>query len=155
MSKKLFHMGVAICFVGCVACTSQDLAIDTSKLQKLGVDYRLTEQDICKDWKRSPKITVTELPAGVVSYDVKMTDLDSPGFRHWNETFKSQEPTIPAGKGANYVGPRCPPNGHRYRISLSRETLSKSRSHTGKRPSLRNEGGRHTNNLVRWNREHR
>ena len=118
MSKRLFHMGVAIGFTVCVACGSQDPAIDTSKLQKIGVDYQLTEQAICKDGKRSPAITVTDLPAGVVSYDIKMTDLDSPGFRHWNETIKSQEPTIPAGKGANYVGPGCPPNGHRYRISL-------------------------------------
>jgi phosphatidylethanolamine-binding protein (PEBP) family uncharacterized protein len=118
MSKKLFQLGVAICFTGCVACTRQGPVMDTSKLQKIGVDYRLTEQDICKDGKRSPKITVSDLPAGVVSYDVKMTDLDSPGFRHWNETIKSHEPTIPAGNGANYVGPGCPPNGHRYRISL-------------------------------------
>jgi phosphatidylethanolamine-binding protein (PEBP) family uncharacterized protein len=88
MSKRLSHMGVAICLIGCVACASQDPAIDISKLQKIGVDYRLTEQDICKDWKRSPEITVTDLPAGAVSYDVKMTDLDSPGFRHWNETIK-------------------------------------------------------------------
>jgi phosphatidylethanolamine-binding protein (PEBP) family uncharacterized protein len=77
MSKKLFHLGVAICFTGCVACTSQDPVIDPSKLQKIGVGYRRAEQDICKDGKRSPKITVTDLPAGV-----------------------------------------CPPNGHRYRISL-------------------------------------
>jgi phosphatidylethanolamine-binding protein (PEBP) family uncharacterized protein len=109
---------VAICFTGCLACTRRDPVIDTSKLQKIGVDYRLTEQDICKDGKRSPKITVTDLPAGVVSYDVKMTDLDSPSFRHWNETIGSQEPTIPAGKGTNYVGPGCPPYGHRYRISV-------------------------------------
>lgn len=118
MIKKRFHMGVAICFIGCVACTSHEPAIDTSQLQKIGVDYRLTEQDICKNWKRSPEITVSDLPAGVVSYDVTMTDLDSPGFRHWNETIRSQEPAIPAGKGANYVGPGCPPNGHRYRIRL-------------------------------------
>jgi phosphatidylethanolamine-binding protein (PEBP) family uncharacterized protein len=118
MSKKRFHMAAGVCFIGCVACTSQDPAIDTSKLPKVGVDYRLTEQDICKAGKRSPEITLTDLPAGVVSYDVKMTDLDSPGFRHWNETITSQEPTIPAGKGINYVGPGCPPNGHRYRISL-------------------------------------
>ena len=118
MSTTLFHMGVAICFIGCVACTGPDPAIDTSHLHKLGVDYRLTQQDICKDGTRSPEITVTDLPAGVVSYDVKMTDLDSPGFRHWNETIRSQEPTIPSGKGAHYVGPGCPPNGHRYRIRL-------------------------------------
>ena len=118
MSKRLSHMGVAIWLTGCVACASRDFAIDTSKLQKIGVDYRLTEQDICKDGKRSPKIAVTDLPAGAVSYDVKMTDLDSPGFRHWNERITFQEATIPAGKGTNYLGPGCPPNGHRYRISV-------------------------------------
>jgi phosphatidylethanolamine-binding protein (PEBP) family uncharacterized protein len=118
MSKRLFYMAAAICFIGCVACTSQGPALDTSQLQKIGVDYRLTEQDICKDGRRSPEITVADLPAGVVSYDVKMTDVDSPGFRHWNETIRSQEPTIPAGRGAHYLGPGCPPNGHRYRISV-------------------------------------
>ena len=118
MSQRLSNMRVAVCLTGCVACASQDPAIDASKLQKIGVDYRLTEQDICKNGTRSPQITVTDLPAAAVSYDVKMTDLDAPGFRHWNETIRSQGQTIPAGKGAHYVGPGCPPNGHRYRIRL-------------------------------------
>jgi phosphatidylethanolamine-binding protein (PEBP) family uncharacterized protein len=51
-----------------------------------------------------------------------MTDLDSPGFRHWNESITSEERAIPAAKGTNYIGPACPPNGHRYRISVIART---------------------------------
>ena len=118
MTKNFFRIVTATWFITSVGCASgQDSAVDMANLPKIGVDYQLTEQDICRG-KGSPEIRLTDLPAGVVSYDVRMTDLDAPRFRHWNETIQSQEPAIPAGKGANYVGPRCPPNGHRYRISI-------------------------------------
>ena len=91
--------------------------MDTTNLPKIGVDYALTEQFICNG-TGSPAITLSGLPAGVVSYDVRMTDLDSPSYRHWKETIASQEAVIPAGKGSHYSGPGCPPNGHRYRISV-------------------------------------
>ena len=118
MSKKLLRKSVSIVFTACVACTgSQDATVDTANLPKIGVEYELTEQDICRG-NGSPAIRLSDLPAGVASYDVLMTDMDSPRFRHWRETIESQEPAIPAGRGGTYVGPGCPPNGHRYRISI-------------------------------------
>jgi phosphatidylethanolamine-binding protein (PEBP) family uncharacterized protein len=118
MSKNLLRLSVTIVLAACVACTSsQDATVDIANLPKIGVEYALTERDICTG-KGSPEIRLTDLPAGVESYDVLMTDLDSPRFRHWSETITSQEPAIPAGRGSSYVGPGCPPNGHRYRISV-------------------------------------
>jgi phosphatidylethanolamine-binding protein (PEBP) family uncharacterized protein len=119
MVTSWLGLGAMIALGAAVACAggSQDLGVDTANLPKIGVDYALTEQQICLG-KGSPEVRLTGLPAGVASYDVLMTDLDAPSFRHWRETIKSQEPVIPAGRGTGYVGPRCPPNGHRYRIGI-------------------------------------
>jgi phosphatidylethanolamine-binding protein (PEBP) family uncharacterized protein len=91
--------------------------VDTTNLPTIGVEYELTEQYICNG-TGSPTIKLSDLPPGVASYDVHMIDVDSPSYRHWKETILSQESVIPAGKGSHYSGPGCPPNGHRYRISI-------------------------------------
>jgi phosphatidylethanolamine-binding protein (PEBP) family uncharacterized protein len=105
-------------FAACLACAScQDATVDTTNLPTITVEYELTEQYICNG-AGSPAIKLGNLPAGVASYDVRMTDLDSPSYRHWKETILSRESVIPAGKGSRYSGPGCPPNGHRYRISI-------------------------------------
>jgi len=45
----------------CVACGgSQDAAVDTSNLPRIGVEYRLTEDDICLG-KGSPAIALSDL----------------------------------------------------------------------------------------------
>src|SRR5258705_4308989 len=101
MTKNFFRIVTATWFIASVGCASgQGYAVDMANLPKIGVDYQLTDQDICRG-KGSPEIRLTDLPAGVVSYDVRMTDLDAPRFKHWNETIQFQERAIPAGKGAN------------------------------------------------------
>ena len=107
-----------VCLLGAIACGErQEFGIDTTSLPKIGVEWGLTREEICAG-TGSPAVRLTELPAGVVSYDVLMTDLDSPRFRHWKETIMSQQAVIPARKGIGYAGPQCPANGHRYRIAV-------------------------------------
>lgn len=119
MSRKLIRIAVAICLTTCGACSTRvEPAVDTAHLPKIGVDFSLGEQEICKYGDRSPEIRLKDLPTGVVSYDVKMTDLDVPSYKHWNQTITSSESVIRAGAGADYAGPACPPNGHHYRISV-------------------------------------
>ena len=119
MSDRLVRTACAMGLVACVSCiNSQEPVVDTSGLPKIGVEFQLTEDDICLRGSRSPEIGLTSLPTGVVSYVMRMTDLDAPRYRHWNETITSQGSTVPAGKATSYAGPGCPPNGHRYRISV-------------------------------------
>lgn len=118
MVKGWGALVVTTCVAGCIACgTRQEFGIDTTSLAKIGVEWALTEAQICAA-NGSPEVTLTDVPAAAVSYEVLMTDLDSPRFRHWRETFESQQRTIRAGKGTSYIGPQCPPNGHRYRIGV-------------------------------------
>lgn len=112
-------MAVIIWLGATIGCAyDQGPSVDTANLARIRVDFELTERDICENGMRSPEIRLTELTAGAVNYDVRMTDLDSPHYKHWNETIQLQQPVISAGKGINYRGPACPPNGHHYRISI-------------------------------------
>jgi phosphatidylethanolamine-binding protein (PEBP) family uncharacterized protein len=118
MRSSSLRQSLTIVFAAGMACAGcQDATVDTANLPKIGVEFELTERYICEG-SGSPAIRLSDIPAGVVSYDVRMTDLDSPGYRHWRETVLSHEPAIPAGTGSHYSGPACPPNGHRYRISI-------------------------------------
>jgi phosphatidylethanolamine-binding protein (PEBP) family uncharacterized protein len=118
MVTRWVGLGATVGLLGCVACGErQEFRVDTTNLPKIGVEYELTERQICLV-EGSPEVRLTGLPGETTSYDVLMTDLDSPRFRHWMETITSQEPVIPAGRGTHYSGPRCPPNGHRYRIGV-------------------------------------
>jgi phosphatidylethanolamine-binding protein (PEBP) family uncharacterized protein len=61
---------------------------------------------------------LTTVPAGVASYEVKLTDLDVPNFKHWHETLPAAGSSIREAAGSGYVGP-CPPSGtHRYEIRV-------------------------------------
>jgi phosphatidylethanolamine-binding protein (PEBP) family uncharacterized protein len=121
MSEKHFRMAVAIWLAACGACRAGgEPAVDTSNLQKIGVDFSLAERERCKRADRSPAVKLSAIPPGGVSYDVKMTDLDAPDFKHWAQTIDSNDGLIHANAGARagYRGPACPANGHRYRISV-------------------------------------
>lgn len=118
MSDRLLRTVCAIELAACVACSTQEPVVDTSSLPKIGVEFQLTEDDICLRGSQSPEIRLTGLPTGVVSFDMRMTDFESPHYRHWNEAITYQGSTIPAGQATSYRGPGCPPNGHRYRISV-------------------------------------
>ena len=89
----------------------------TAKLPRLGVDFAFADKNKCRGL--SPEIRLSNVPAGVTSYEIEMTDFDAPSFRHWNETLPARGTTIPAGASKQYYGP-CPPSGtHRYQIAVT------------------------------------
>ena len=85
---------------------------------RLGVDVAFGPKNKCAGM--SPEIRLSDVPPGTTSYDVKLTDLDVPDFRHWSQTLPAAGPVIREGAGTKYYGP-CPPGGtqHRYRIEVS------------------------------------
>jgi hypothetical protein len=80
-----------------------------------------------------------------LSYDVKMTDLDYPGLKHWSQTIQSQGPTIPEARARTTSALVARPTVIATESASSRETHSNSRLRTAKRPSSRNERRGHTN----------
>src|SRR5712691_11327304 len=73
----------------------------------------------------SPEIRLGNVPTGVASYDVKLTDLDVPSFQHWSQVIRATGSVIPEGAGVGYFGP-CPPSGtHRYEIAVTARDAQK------------------------------
>lgn len=92
-------------------------AADASKLPVLGVDLAFEQKNKCQGI--SPEIRLKNVPAGVVSYAVRLTDLDVPSFHHWSQTIPATGSVIRAAAGSGYYGP-CPPSGtHRYQIKVT------------------------------------
>jgi phosphatidylethanolamine-binding protein (PEBP) family uncharacterized protein len=90
--------------------------VDTSKLPRMGVDFAFNQKHKCQGV--SPEIRLANVPAGVTSYEVRMTDLDVPSFHHWAQTIPTTGPVVREGAGSGYFGP-CPPSGtHRYQIEV-------------------------------------
>jgi hypothetical protein len=99
-------------------------ATDPSKdagLPRMDVDYAMAPKHKCLGV--SPEIRLGNVPAGTVSYEVRMTDLDAPSFQHWSQTLPAEGAVIREDRGraeggVRYYGP-CPPNGtHRYQIEV-------------------------------------
>ncbi len=91
--------------------------VDASKLPKIGVDVAFGQKNKCQGV--SPEIRLTNVPAGVVSYEVTLTALDVPSFHHWSQTIAAAGPVITEGAGRGYYGP-CPPSGtHRYQMQVT------------------------------------
>jgi len=96
--------------VGCAA-------VDTSTLPRMVVEFSFAPTNTCQGI--SPEIRLLGVPDGVTTYDVRLTDLDVPGFHHWAQTLGAAGPVIRAGAGVGYFGP-CPPSGtHRYQIEVT------------------------------------
>jgi phosphatidylethanolamine-binding protein (PEBP) family uncharacterized protein len=92
-------------------------AADTSKRPPIGVDFAFGQKNKCGGV--SPEIRLTNVPAGVTSYAVRLTDLDVPSFQHWSQTIPATGSVIREGVGSGYYGP-CPPSGtHRYQIKVT------------------------------------
>lgn len=110
MKRPLLALAVVAVAIGCAT-------VDTSKLPRMGVDFAFDQKHKCGGV--SPEIRLSNVPAGVVSYDVTMIDLDYQTFRHWGQTLVATGPVIREGAGAGYFGP-CPPFGtsHRYEIRV-------------------------------------
>jgi len=118
MKRTLLAVAVVAAVTGCATA-------DTSKLPRMGVDFAFDQKHKCQGV--SPEIRLSSVPAGVASYEVRMTDLDVPSFHHWNQTLAATGPVIREGAGVGYFGP-CPPSGtHRYEISvLARDSQKQS-----------------------------
>ncbi len=109
MKRTLLAVAVVAAVTGCAT-------VDTSKLPRMGVDFAFDQKHKCQGV--SPEIRLSNAPAGVASYEVKMTDLDVPSFHHWSQTLAATGPVIREGAGVGYFGP-CPPSGtHRYEITV-------------------------------------
>ena len=109
MTRTLLAIMVVAAVTGCSPGA-------TSTLPRIGVDVAFDQKHKCQGV--SPEIRLSNVPAGVASYEIKMTDLDVPSFNHWNQTFTAAGPIIPEGAGVGYFGP-CPPSGtHRYAITI-------------------------------------
>jgi phosphatidylethanolamine-binding protein (PEBP) family uncharacterized protein len=109
-ARRLFlALGVALLAVGCAP-------VDIKKLPRMGMDFAFDPKNRCAGV--SPRIQLSNVPPGVVTYDVRMTDLDLISFRHWDQVIPATGPVIREGIGTNYFGP-CPPSGtHRYQITV-------------------------------------
>jgi phosphatidylethanolamine-binding protein (PEBP) family uncharacterized protein len=110
MRAGLVALGVVAAMTGCAP-------VDIGKVPRLGVDFAFDPRNRCQG--ASHRIQLSNVLAGVVSYDVTMTDLDVPSFKHWSQTIPATGPVIREGIGVGYFGP-CPPSGtHRYRITVT------------------------------------
>jgi phosphatidylethanolamine-binding protein (PEBP) family uncharacterized protein len=95
------------------ACAS----VDASELPRLEINFVFDQKNKCQ-WI-SPEIRLMNVPSGVASFEVRMTDLDMPSFHHWAQTIPATGSVIREGAGSRYYGP-CPPSGtHRYRIAVT------------------------------------
>lgn len=109
MRKVFVLVLVGLAAAGCAT-------VDTSKLPRMGVDFAFDQKHKCQGV--SPEIRLGNVPAGVTSYEVRMTDLDVPSFHHWAQTIPAAGPVVREGAGSGYFGP-CPPSGtHRYQIEV-------------------------------------
>jgi len=105
MTKILLALAITLGLVG-----------GTSAQTKMGVDFTFGSKHKCQGI--SPEIRLSDVPAGVASYEVKLTDLDVPTFHHWSQTLPAEGPVIHEGAGSGYFGP-CPPScTHRYEITV-------------------------------------
>ena len=93
--------------------------------QKLTVNYEWKISHKCG--KKSPEITINDIPSGSTQLDIKMIDLDYKAADHGGGVLKNEEgfPEIfkiaEGGLNRRYDGP-CPPNfnahGHDYEITV-------------------------------------
>ena len=107
--------GMLVMLVAAVI-TSCAPAVQKEKLPKMGVDFAFEQKHKCQG--ASPEIRLSNIPAGVTTYEITMTDLDVPTFHHWSQTVPAKGSVIPEGTVVGYFGP-CPPSGtHRYQIEV-------------------------------------
>lgn len=107
------HAVAALVVLGVVSGASAQAA----GVPRMGVDFTFEAKHKCQGV--SPEIRLSEVPAGVASFQVSMTDRDVPTFRHWEQTLRASGPLIGEGAGRGYYGP-CPPSGtHRYTIAVT------------------------------------
>lgn len=97
---------------GCVSAKVSPNAVE------LGVKFSWTKASKCSS--TSPKIYVSNIPAGTKFFQVKLKDFDAPNWNHGGgKVANNASGVIKAGALKNgYNGP-CPPGGsHRYEFTV-------------------------------------
>src|SRR5262249_16871617 len=95
MTKTLLALAITLGLVG-------GTSAQTSNPPKMGVDLIFDPKHKCQGI--SPEIRLSNVPPGVASYEVKLTDLDVPTFHHWSQTLPAEGPVIHEGAGSGYFG---------------------------------------------------
>jgi phosphatidylethanolamine-binding protein (PEBP) family uncharacterized protein len=107
MTKTLLALAVILGLVGSTSA-------ETSNPPKIGVDFTFGAKHRCQGI--SPEIRLSNVPAGVATYEVKLTDLDVPTFHHWSQTLHAEGLAIHESAESGYFGPCSPSGTHRYEI---------------------------------------
>ena len=90
---------------------------ETENTVNIGIAYAWQKHHECST--TSPQIELSGVPDGTAQLKVKMRDLDSPNYSHGGGTIAfTGNTTIEQGALKKYKGP-CPPNVHRYVISVT------------------------------------
>lgn len=127
MSKKmnpfnrrlwLLCLFLAFAMAGCVQATR------AANYQPLTVSFNWAGGGLSAP---SPEIRVTNVPAGTAFFQVKMTDLDMPGFNHGGGTVPNDNGLIPAGTLRSFRGPE-PPAGQKHTYAIKVIALSADKS---------------------------
>jgi phosphatidylethanolamine-binding protein (PEBP) family uncharacterized protein len=98
----------------------------------MGVDFAFDPRHKCQGM--SPEIRLIDVPTGAATYEITMTDLDVPTYRHWFQTVPASGGVIREGAGGGYYFGPCPPSGmHRYRIQVVARDADKKILATGEK----------------------
>ena len=90
MTKTLLALAITLGLVG-------GTSAQTSNPPKMGVDLIFDPKHKCQGI--SPEIRLSNVPPGVASYEVKLTDLDVPTFHHWSQTLPAEGPSSTKAPG--------------------------------------------------------
>ena len=95
-------------------CQTVQVAKDAAVLD---VSFQWSGKSGCSS--TSPAMTVDNVPAGTQFLDIKLTDLDKPGYNHGGGIISYNGRNIPEGVlRERYTGP-CPPMGsHTYEFTV-------------------------------------
>jgi phosphatidylethanolamine-binding protein (PEBP) family uncharacterized protein len=97
-----------------LALTALLAAPEAASAMGLAFEWGPTGQ--CFD-KKSPPVTLSDVPAHTAQLRFKLVDLDAPDYPHGGDTIQyAGKESLPYG-AFHYTGP-CPPSPHTYRLSV-------------------------------------
>tara|TARA_R110000868_G_scaffold165328_3_gene398376 strand:+ start:8320 stop:8730 length:411 start_codon:yes stop_codon:yes gene_type:complete len=113
MKKSGLLIAIVSASIGLAGCQTTK---EAENLVVLGVDFSWDDTKACSS--TPPEISVTGIPAGTKTLNVKLKDLNVPTYNHGGGSVEyNGGNSIPAG-AFSYKGP-CPPSGsHDYRFSV-------------------------------------
>ena len=91
------------------------LALTTGAHARMDLSFEWGPTQKCFDSK-SPPMSLSDVPTGTASLDIRMVDLDATGYPHGGGkvVYRGQK-SLPYG-AFTYKGP-CPPNPHHYQFT--------------------------------------